>query len=129
MSDVETVSVPTPGDRKKIVERYAGLFHDPSVHFPPIPGPELSSAMEKYASDVDPDAVLALVDNTVSGGAKEGLVLTGTHLYGKNWGAAPKRIELSDIKSAAAKGHLTVALGAALVAAGCGIAAAGVARS
>jgi hypothetical protein len=116
------MTVSTPTDRKEIVNRYAQLIHDPNVLFPPIPGRELNSALETYATDVDPDAVLALVDNTVSAGAKEGLVLTGTRLYGRNWGQKPKCIELNDIKTASAKGHLSKSLlvnGGTFVALGC----------
>ena len=117
-----TQEINTSTDRKEIVQRYARLVDDPKILFQPIPERELNSALQKYASDADSDAVLAVVDNTVSAGAKEGLVLTGTHLYGRQAGEKPKCIELSDIETAAAKGRLNKSLvvnGSRFVSLGC----------
>ncbi len=64
-----------------------------------IPKEKLISAMNAYASDASPADCLLLYDNTVFGGAKEGLLLTTTKVYWKNLVGPPHQVAYSDIQS------------------------------
>ena len=62
------------------------------IYFAPnIPLKKLSAALGNYAGDVRPEDVLVLVDTTVFGGSKEGMLLTETALRVKEI-AVPRRV-------------------------------------
>jgi len=63
---------------------------------PNIPMKKLNGALGSYAKSVAPEDVLVLIDDTVFGGAKEGLVLTGEAMYCKELASTPRIVRFSD---------------------------------
>ncbi|WP_413283638.1 hypothetical protein [Vibrio sp. MA40-2] len=49
---------------------------------PNIPTKKLTGAIGKYAQDIAPEEIIVLVDDTVFGGAKEGMILTSYEILG-----------------------------------------------
>ncbi|QSX39303.1 hypothetical protein [Shewanella cyperi] len=68
---------------------------------PNIPAKKLNAAINSYASTVNPDRVLVLLDDTVFGGSKEGLLLTEDGIYSKELFQEPKSFSFDQIKSIA----------------------------
>ncbi|MBN8263133.1 MAG: J domain-containing protein [Xanthomonadales bacterium] len=64
---------------------------------PRIPKNKLRAAIDSYAWDVKPGEVLVLVDDTLFGGAKEGVLVTGDAIYAKQKFEEVKRIPLFKI--------------------------------
>lgn len=64
-----------------------------------IPPGKLANALSAYAPGVSAKEVLFLFDNTVFGGAKDGLLLTGDALYWHNISTVPGKIGYADIDS------------------------------
>lgn len=64
---------------------------------PEIPEKKLDNAIASIANGVDPNFVLAVVDTTLFGSAKEGMVLIGDRIYINNHGK--KEIMFVDINS------------------------------
>ena len=62
---------------------------------PHIPVEKLDNALESYAPEVKADDVILLVDDTVWGGAKEGMIVTQNKLFSKTLMASPVTAELS----------------------------------
>ena len=65
-----------------------------------IPPDKLANAISAYAPRVSPKDVLLLFDNTVFGGAKDGLLLAGDAVYWHNIGSQPGKISYTDIQNA-----------------------------
>lgn len=72
---------------------YEGIF----VH-PHIPMKKLVGAIDSYAPSVSPNDIVVLVDDTVFGGAREGMVVTKDGLYSKQKFESAKSIRWSDIR-------------------------------
>ncbi len=64
---------------------------------PRIPKNKLRAAIDSYAWEVKPGNVLVLVDDTLFGGAKEGVLVTDDAIYAKQKFEEPKRIPFSKI--------------------------------
>jgi len=64
---------------------YKGIYVKPN-----IPSKKLKGAINSYAYDVDPNEVLVLLDDTIFGGAKEGLILTKNSMFCKELGQKVK---------------------------------------
>lgn len=62
-----------------------------------IPPKKLKNAIGAYASEVSPENVLLLYDNTVFGSAKEGLILTTDAVYWRTDGE-PERLRYEEIR-------------------------------
>jgi hypothetical protein len=94
---------------REIVTRYDRMIIDHHFFFQPnIPEKTLLNALGAFAKDVPPEAVLVLVDNTVFGSAKEGAILTETHLYSHTRNEEPVIIKLSSVEDVSyVKGGLT----------------------
>lgn len=76
---------------------YAGFSR---VYFAPrIPVKKLSAARGNYAADIKEGEVVALIDTTVFGGAKEGMVLTEEGMRIKELMSAPVDLPWTDIRS------------------------------
>lgn len=74
---------------------------------PDIPSSKLSAALNDYAPDVDPEAVLALYDATRLGSAKDGAVFLADRLVFQNNDLQPARaIRYEDIVGVRAKRKL-----------------------
>ncbi|MCA7024937.1 MULTISPECIES: DnaJ domain-containing protein [Stenotrophomonas] len=73
-------------------------FHDNVYARPKIPLKKLEGAISSYALSVAPRDVLVLLDDTVFGGAKEGLLVTGDAIYCKQKFETPRRMLFRDIR-------------------------------
>jgi len=84
----------------EIAARYSARIKDKYIFFSPnIPLKKLQNAMSSYATGVGAGSVIALIDNTCFGGAKDGALLTTTTLYVHNIAMAPQQIDLAEIES------------------------------
>lgn len=72
-------------------------FHEKVYARPNIPRKKLEGAIFSYASNVSPGSVLVLLDDTLFGGAKEGLLVTNDAIYCKQKFESPRRMALSSI--------------------------------
>ena len=64
-----------------------------------IPALKLDGAIETYAEDIKKGDVLLLYDNTVLGGAQDGLLLTADAVYWRNMAEDPEHVRYADIKT------------------------------
>ena len=64
-----------------------------------IPAGKLANAISAYAPRVLPGEVLVFLDNTVFGGAKDGLLLTSDAVYWHNIANPPGQIRYADIEN------------------------------
>ena len=78
-------------------ERIQGNY----VFFAPnIPKDKLTNAVSKYATTISQDErILALLDNTGFGGAKDGVLLTDKKIYAHDMMSPPKNLELGSLRS------------------------------
>ena len=76
-------------------------FHDKVYARPNIPHKKLEGAITSYAPGVSPGAVLVLLDDTLFGGAKEGLLVTNDAIYCKQKFESPRRIAFSQVAEVA----------------------------
>lgn len=76
-------------------------FHDKVYARPNIPHKKLVGAIASYAPGVAPNAVLVLLDDTLFGGAKEGLLVTNDAMYCKQKFESPRRIAFSQVAEVA----------------------------
>lgn len=67
---------------------------------PDIPEKKLNAAIKSMAPTLDPDYVLAVIDTTLFGGAKDGGVITGMSLYLHPIGSSTSEIVLENLESA-----------------------------
>jgi hypothetical protein len=89
---------------REIVTRYSAMITDTRFLFQPnIPSKKLTNALRAYAKDAMPEDVLVLVDNAPFGSAKDGAMLTETHLYAHNMMQEPVSIKLSSIEKVSFK--------------------------
>lgn len=72
-------------------------FYEKVFVKPNIPHKKLMNALG-YASDARPDDVLLLIDDTVFGGAKDGMLVTSDALYCHEMMTPPIKISFKDIK-------------------------------
>lgn len=73
-------------------------FHDKVYARPNIPPRKLEGAISSYAPGVPPGEVIALLDDTLFGGAKEGLLVTNDAIYCKQKFEKPRRMAFNAIK-------------------------------
>lgn len=84
----------------KILKKYTQTINDPNIFFQPdIPEKKMKNAIEAYASSVEKEDILVLIDNTVFGKADEGLLITKEMLYTRLAFENKIKIELSQIKN------------------------------
>lgn len=76
-------------------------FHDKVYARPNIPHKKLEGAIASYAPGVSPGAVLVLLDDTLFGGAKEGLLVTNDAIYCKQKFENPRRIAFNQVAEVA----------------------------
>jgi len=67
---------------------------------PEIPEKKLNAAIKSMVPTLDPDYVLAIIDTTVFGGAKDGALLTGKSFYFHPFAQSTIEVELINIESA-----------------------------
>ena len=84
---------------QEIIATYRSSINDDKIFFHPhIPPKKLANAVSEFGGNDGVDDVLALVDNTVFGNAKDGLLLTRSALHVHNIMETPFHVLLSDIK-------------------------------
>jgi len=82
------------------VQSYATKFTNPNFRFTPdIPQKKIRNAIKAYAPDASESEVLLLLDTTVFGSAKNGLLLTGDALYTHSILEKPSKVALKDINT------------------------------
>lgn len=59
---------------------------------------KLENALASFAPGVEASEALVLIDSTVFGSAKDGLLVTASALYAKDLGAEPRSIPIQDVK-------------------------------
>jgi len=93
------------GDSSELLVEIQNLLKDcPDSHLyvgEAIPPDKLANATSAYAPGVSPKDVLLFFDNTVFGGAKDGLLLTGDVIYWHNISSKPGQIKYADIQTVA----------------------------
>ena len=96
---------PTPSVRA-VVARHAEATADNRVFFhPDIPEYRLAEALTAYPG-VAPEDVLVLLDNTETGSATEGLLLTEDVLHVSNGPDEKQELDLRDLRSVELDGAL-----------------------
>lgn len=65
--------------------------------YPNMPMDKLNNALSSYAMGVNPQSVLALIDDTITGNAKNGMVITTDAIYAKSMLEDVKIVRLQDI--------------------------------
>lgn len=92
---------------QEILATYRSSVHDDKIFFHPhIPPKKLVNAVSEFGGDDDLDNVLALIDSTTFGSAKDGLLLTRSALHVHNMLEAPFHVLLSDVKDVQFQGGL-----------------------
>lgn len=79
---------------KKDLERIAA---DRIYVAPHIPADKLANALESYAPKINADSVLVLLDDTVWGGAREGMIVTENTVFAKELFFSPTAYRFNDI--------------------------------
>jgi hypothetical protein len=84
---------------EQIIVSWKPRVVDDAIFFrPAIPQNKLNGALGKYARDVPQDQVLVLVDNTVFGGAGDGMLITPTLFIGRDMGESPVRVQIDHVR-------------------------------
>lgn len=91
---------------RKIVSRYSGDMSDNILIGDGIPEKKLENAKRKYAHFKNDESPLILIDNTMFGSAKEGVLMTERTLYFKDTTSKPNSINLCDITSVKLDGDM-----------------------
>jgi hypothetical protein len=83
-----------------ILLKYKSNILDEKIFFSPsIPVRKLENAVKSFAENENASNIVALIDNTTFGSAKDGLLLSTKAVYFHNMMEAPKSIELINIKN------------------------------
>lgn len=84
---------------ESIVDSFRQRITDDAIFFrPDIPRHKLASAISDYAPGVPEQDMLVLVDNTVFGGAGDGLIITPTLFAAHDIAATPVRIPIAEVR-------------------------------
>ena len=89
-------------DLQSIVRAHGERIRDRDIFFlPHIPAKKLARAVQSYARGAGAEEALALVDATLFGSAKNGLLLTRKMLYAKNRLQSATQMDLQAVRSVA----------------------------
>ena len=100
-----------PDQIDAIVESYRDRLPGRRTYlWPDIPAKKLHNAISTYAADVTESDVVALLDGTVTGNAKDGALLTATDLYGHEVSGAGTHVGLGALHSVAMEPHASGAV-------------------
>jgi hypothetical protein len=92
---------------QEILATYRSSINDDKILFSPHISPKkLTNAVSEFGGNDGVDDVLALIDSTTFGSAKDGLLLTRSALHVHNMLEAPFHVLLSDIKDVQFQGGL-----------------------
>jgi len=85
---------------KEIVKKHSGIISNNCIFFTPnIPEKKMYNALRAYAFLEEDEKALLLIDETIFGGAKEGVLLSDRKLYIHALFERPRMIDIADIKS------------------------------
>ena len=70
------------------------IFYSPN-----IPSKKIRNALPSYAQQIAPEEIIVLIDDTVFGGAKEGMIITKDGIYSKELTENPLSYSFSDIQN------------------------------
>ncbi|CAK7067068.1 MAG: hypothetical protein DELT_01689 [Desulfovibrio sp.] len=101
--DSKTASPPQVDEEVQAILRKYSFGDEKVFSFPRIPEQKLSNAINAYATRVPCEDVLVLLDDTMMGGAKEGMILTRDHVFFHEFLTDPVTVKLADIESVFAK--------------------------
>lgn len=82
------------------------LNYENTYTHPHIPYKKLINAISSYANDATPEDSLILLDDTVFGGSKEGLLLTEHAIYAKEIFKQPRKILINKIEEVSSKKNI-----------------------
>ena len=82
-----------------VVQSMNGLTDAPGFFCQNIPEIKLKNAIDSYAQNVAPKEVLLLYDDTLFGGAKDGLLLTDDAVHWRNLGDSAERVRYCEVKN------------------------------
>lgn len=85
---------------EKYIKDNVGSLADRVYVAPNIPDKKMNAAISSMAQDIEPEYVLAIVDTTLLGGAKNGALFTGEYLFLRAIASQAVKIQLSTIKRA-----------------------------
>jgi DnaJ-domain-containing protein 1 len=88
------------GITSQVVKEVLADFSNSRVFLAPsIPDDKLQGAVSAYGCGISPSSVLLLYDDTIWGGAREGVMLTTDSVCSHNIGEDPVRIRYADVKT------------------------------
>lgn len=92
--------MPTPSEIEAIVHSYSNRIIDGRVFFKPkYPPKKLANALATYAEGVPTNRVLAILDSSLMGSGKDGILVSPSVLYSHESFQSPQQIQLSDIQT------------------------------
>ncbi len=84
---------------EEILAPYTDQLKSDKIYFAPdIPRRKAVNAIKSYAGGLSPHDILILIDNSVFGGAKSGMLITANKVYFHDFGSVRKCFKLSAIK-------------------------------
>lgn len=87
-----------PSELLEEIQKSLEGFTHKSLYVGTIPPRKLNNAITTYATQVSPEDVLLLYDNTVFGSAKDGLLLTQEGVYWRNDSGEADRLRFDEIR-------------------------------
>lgn len=81
----------------EVMTRYRQMIHDRYIYFPPVPVEKLASAFKRYADIGSGETPLMLMDVTLTGNAKNGILVTDQRLYACDLGQEPVNMTLKAV--------------------------------
>jgi hypothetical protein len=88
----------------EVLNQYRQIIHDKYIHFPPIPVEKLAAASERYADIGSGETPLMLMDVTLTGNAKNGILVTDQRLYACELAKEPLNISIKAVHSVMTNG-------------------------
>lgn len=87
-----------PSDLLEEIKKNLEGFTDKRLFVGTIPPKKLNNAIATYATDVPPEDVVLLYDDTVFGSAKDGFLLTAKAVHWRNSDGDPDRLRYEEIR-------------------------------
>ena len=87
-----------PSELLEVIKKSLAGFTEKRLFIGTIPPKKLNNAIATYATQVSPEDVLLLYDDTVFGSAKDGFILTAEAVYWRNSDGHPERLRYAEIR-------------------------------
>jgi|GEM_PF-5723686 len=97
-------AVPGKNPVIEVMTRYRQIIHDRYIYFPPIPVEKLAAACDRYADIGSGETPLMLMDVTLTGNAKNGILVTDQCLYACDLAREPLKMVLKAVHSVMTSG-------------------------